>query len=156
MSREYRHIVRILGADIDGSKRILNGLTRIRGVGKSLANAIVKVGGLKPETLIGNLTELEVEKIEKIITDPSGHGIPAFILNRQKELESGRDAHLIGPDLELKIKTDIDFMRSIKSWKGVRHSLGLKVRGQRTKTTGRTGRSVGVKKKMIIAASRER
>jgi small subunit ribosomal protein S13 len=47
-------------------------------------------------------------------------------------------------------------MKNIKSWKGVRHSLGLKVRGQRTKCTGRTGRSVGVKKKLLIAAARKK
>lgn len=154
MSKEYRHIVRIIGTDLDGSKHILNGLTSIKGVGKSLASAIVHVGGLKPETRIGNLTDPDIKKIEKIIEDPSGHGIPDFMLNRRKELESGSDTHLVGPDLELRIKTDVDSMRAVKSWKGVRHSLGLKVRGQRTKTTGRTGRSVGVKKKMLIAASR--
>ncbi len=154
MSKEYRHIVRIMGTDVNGSKHILNGLTGIKGVGKSLASAIVRVGGLEPEALVGNLTEPDVEKIEKIIGDLGGHGIPDFMLNRRKELESGSDTHLVGPDLELRIKTDVDSMRAVKSWKGVRHSLGLKVRGQRTKTTGRTGRSVGVKKKMIIAASR--
>jgi small subunit ribosomal protein S13 len=156
MSREYRHIVRIMGKDIDGSKSILNGLTNIRGVGKCLANAIVRSGNFRPDALIGNITDTEVEKIEKIIEDPSGNSIPLFMLNKQKDLESGRDLHLVGPDLELGIKNDIDFMRSIKSWKGIRHSLGLKVRGQRTKSTGRKGRSVGVKKKTLIAQARKK
>lgn len=156
MSREYRHIVRIMGKDIDGSKNLLNGLTNIRGIGKSLANAIVKSGNFRGDAIIGDLTDTEVEKIEKIIKGPSSHGIPSFILNRNKDLESGRDQHLVGPDLELCIKNDISFMRSIKSWKGVRHSLGLKVRGQRTKSTGRKGRSVGVKKKMLIAQARKK
>jgi small subunit ribosomal protein S13 len=61
---------------------------------------------------------------------------------------------LIGPDLALRTKADIDFVREIRTWKGVRHSLGLKVRGQRTKSTGRKGRAVGVKKKAAIEAAR--
>jgi small subunit ribosomal protein S13 len=61
---------------------------------------------------------------------------------------------LIGPDLTLRTKADIDFVKEIRTWKGVRHSLGLKVRGQRTKSTGRKGRAVGVKKKAAIEAAR--
>ena len=146
--------MRIMGSDVDGAKHILNGLTSIKGIGKSLANAIIRIGELKPETRAGYLTESDVEKLEKTITDLGGSGIPTFILNRQKDIESGRDLHLVGPDLDLKIKNDIDFMRELKSWKGVRHSYGLKVRGQRTKSTGRKGKAVGVKKRLLIAAAR--
>jgi small subunit ribosomal protein S13 len=56
--------------------------------------------------------------------------------------------------LTLSTKTDIDFMTDIRTWKGVRHSLGLKVRGQRTRTTGRKGRAVGVAKKIVMEAAR--
>ncbi|MCW4033489.1 MAG: 30S ribosomal protein S13 [Candidatus Bathyarchaeota archaeon] len=154
MSKEYRHIVRIMGKDIDGTKYILNGLTNIKGIGKSLANAIIRTGEIRPNARVGYLTESEVEKLEKVIGELGGSGVPAFILNRQKDLDSGRDMHLVGPDLELKIKTDIDFMRELKTWKGVRHSFGLKVRGQRTKSTGRKGKAVGVKKKTLIASAR--
>jgi small subunit ribosomal protein S13 len=61
---------------------------------------------------------------------------------------------LIGPDATLGVKGDIDFMTDIRTWKGIRHSLGLKVRGQRTRTTGRKGRAVGVAKKVIMEAAR--
>jgi small subunit ribosomal protein S13 len=61
---------------------------------------------------------------------------------------------LIGADLALSVKTDVDFMTDIRTWKGIRHSLGLKVRGQRTRTTGRKGRAVGVAKKVIMEAAR--
>jgi len=67
-------------------------------------------------------------------------------MNRRKDRTTGEDFHLIGPDLALQKKEDITFMQNIRTWKGIRHSLGLKVRGQRTKTTGRTGRSVGVRR----------
>jgi small subunit ribosomal protein S13 len=154
MSREFRHIVRISGTDIDGSKKLVYGITKIRGLGISLAGAIVKAADLKPEMRIGNLTESDVQKIEDLIVDPIKYGIPPRLVNRRKDLSSGRDLHLIGPDLTLATKTDIDFMKDIKSWRGIRHSLGLKVRGQRTKTTGRKGKAVGVKKKLAIAAAR--
>jgi small subunit ribosomal protein S13 len=45
---------------------------------------------------------------------------------------------------------DIDQAKEIKSWRGYRHAYGLKVRGQRTKTTGRAGKALGVKKKAIM------
>jgi len=154
MSREFRHIVRIAGADIDGSKKLVYGITKIRGLGVSLASAIAKAADLKSETRIGNLTESDVQKIEDVITDPLKYGIPPRQVNRRKDLPSGRDMHLTGADLTLSMKTDIDFMKDIRSWRGLRHSYGLKVRGQRTRTTGRKGKAVGVKKKLAIAAAR--
>jgi len=133
---------------------LIYGLTKIRGVGVSLANAIAKAADLKAEMRVGNLTEAEVEKIEDVIADPTKYGIPPRLLNRRKDLESGRDLHLVGPDLALRVRSDIDFMKDIRTWKGIRHSLGLKVRGQRTRTTGRMGKAVGVRKKLLIAAAR--
>ena len=53
---------------------------------------------------------------------------------------------------ELKIKEDIQREMKIKSWRGVRHSLGLKVRGQRTRTTGRKGGPVGVARRAVAEA----
>jgi len=156
MSKEFRHIVRIRGTDLDGSKKLVYGLTKIKGVGVSLADAIVRVGGFRRDARLGSLTDTEIAKVDDVLSDPAKYSIPPRLLNRRKDAESGRDLHLVTADLTLKTKTDIDFMKNIRTWKGVRHSLGLKVRGQRTKTTGRSGKAVGVKKKLIIAAARER
>ena len=142
------------GTDIDGTKKIVYGLTKIRGVGPSFAAAIVRVAELRPELRMGELSEAEVQKVENVMRDPAKYGLPSRLFDRRKDLESGRDLHLIGPDLSLSLKNDIDFMRDIRSWKGTRHSLGLKVRGQRTRTTGRKGRAVGVAKKVIMEAAR--
>jgi small subunit ribosomal protein S13 len=144
----------VAGTDIDGTKRIVYGLTKIRGVGPSFAAAIVRVAELRPELRMGELSEAEVQKVENVMRDPAKYGLPSRLFDRRKDLESGRDLHLIGPDLSLSLKNDIDFMRDIRSWKGTRHSLGLKVRGQRTRTTGRKGRAVGVAKKVIMEAAR--
>ena len=154
MSREFRHIVRVAGTDIDGSKKVIYGITRIRGIGPSFAVAVVKAAELKPEMRVGSLTEEEVDRLEDVVADPAKYSLPPRLFNRRKDLESGRDGHLIGPDLALRTKADIDFMKEIRTWKGTRHSLGLKVRGQRTKTSGRKGRAVGVKKKEAMAAAR--
>lgn len=155
MAKPYRHIVRIAGTDLEGSHKLEHGLTRVKGVGMNLAKAIVKVTNLDPDTMIGNLTEGDVQRIESALREVENSGVPKWLLNRRRELETGKDLHLIGSDLMLRVKSDVDFMRKIRSWKGVRHSLGLKVRGQRTKTTGRTGRSVGVRKKSIRRVGQE-
>lgn len=152
--REFRYIVRVSGTDIDGSKKLVFGLTKIRGVGVSLAGAIARAADLKEDMRVGYLTEEDVDKVEDIISEPSKYNIPPRLFNRRKDLDTGRDVHLVGADLALRIKTDIDYMKDIKSWKGVRHTFGLKVRGQRTRTTARFGKAVGVKKKAVIAAAR--
>jgi small subunit ribosomal protein S13 len=77
------------------------------------------------------------------------------MLNRQKDIDTGENKHLIGADLTLQIKTDIDGMKNQKSWRGFRHAYGLRVRGQHTRTTGRKGKAVGVKKKELLKARRE-
>jgi small subunit ribosomal protein S13 len=154
MSREFRHILRVSGTDIDGTKRLVYGLTRIRGVGPSFAAAVVRASELRPEMRMGDLSEGDVQKLEDVMREPAKYGLPSRVFNRRKGFESGRDSHQIGADLALSMKTDIDFMKDIRNWKGVRHTLGLKVRGQRTRTTGRQGRAVGVAKKVVIEAAR--
>jgi small subunit ribosomal protein S13 len=98
---------------------------------------------------MGFLSVAEVEKIEDVIKNPTSYGVPKWLLNRRKDMETGKDLHLLGTDLIVQTKDDIDQMKKIRSWKGFRHSYGLKVRGQRTKTTGRAGKAMGVKKKQV-------
>jgi len=146
-SEEYRYIVRVAGTDLDGSKKFLYALTDIKGVGIRLADAILRVAGLDPNIRLGYVSDQDVKKVEEILADPAKFGIPGWMLNRQKDVSTGRDRHLIGSDLTLTIKSDIDTLRRTKSYRGIRHALGLKVRGQRTKTTGRKGQTVGVRRK---------
>lgn len=149
MSQEYRHILRILGTDVQGTLKTLHALTQIKGISFSLANAVLKKAEVNPDLRVGYLTETEIDKIEDIIREPAKYGLPSWLFNRRKEMETGKDVHLIGADLVLRTKIDIDKEKEIKSWRGYRHSYGLKVRGQRTKTTGRAGKALGVKKKAI-------
>jgi small subunit ribosomal protein S13 len=155
MSEGFRHIVRISGTAIDGSNKMTYGLAHIKGVGINFAKAIAKAAQLDENMRIGNISDDDIQKVESLLENPETGGIPGFLFNRRKDLDSGEDKHMHGSDLTLRQKMDIDFQRSVKSWIGVRHSFGLKVRGQRTRTCGRKGKAVGVKKKAIMAAVKE-
>jgi len=144
LEREFKHIIRVAGTDIDGTLKVPYALTRIKGVGIRLGWAITRLLSLDPDMRAGFLTEEEIRKIEEVLKDPVAHGIKPWMVNRQKDPETGRHLHFIGADLELRMKMDIELMKKIKCWKGIRHALGLKVRGQKTRTTGRRGMTVGV------------
>ncbi|MFH0936484.1 MAG: 30S ribosomal protein S13 [Candidatus Woesearchaeota archaeon] len=82
--------------------------------------------------------------MEEIVKDQKS--IPSWLKNRRKDYETGQDEHITGTDLKFKKDTDIKRMRKIKTYRGMRHSYGLPVRGQRTKGHFRHGATVGVKK----------
>ncbi len=151
MPEEFRHIVRIAGADLDGTLMVVYALAGIKGIGTRLANVIVEKAGIDPATRLGLLPDLKVRKIEEIIENPLKNGVSSWLLNRPKDGETGKDRHLIGPDLDLQIKSDLDQMKKIKSWRGYRHSYGLRVRGQKTRTTGRKKKALGIKKRQAGA-----
>jgi small subunit ribosomal protein S13 len=138
-----------MGTDMQGTLKTVYALTKIKGISLSLSNAILKKAGVNPDVRVGFLTETEINKIEDIIKEPTKYNLPNWLFNRRKDAETGKDIHLTSADLMLKTKTDIDQEKAIRSWRGYRHAYGLKVRGQRTKTTGRAGKSLGVKKKTI-------
>jgi len=143
----FKYVVRILETDVSGELPLLYGLAEVKGVGYNLAHAICRVLNLDPYMKTGFLTDSEVESIEKAVKDPASLGIPMWMYNRRKDLTTGVDVHLYGAQLIYYVKEDIEREKRIKSLRGIRHALGLKVRGQRTRTTGRTGITVGVKRK---------
>jgi small subunit ribosomal protein S13 len=143
---EYKHITRVAGKDIDGSKKIVVALSEIRGIGYNLAQVILQSLNISPNLRIGFLTDKEITEIETAIRNPSRTGIPSWYLNRQKDTDSGGNNHFITSDLDFAISSDIEREKSVMSWRGYRHMFGLKVRGQCTRTTGRRGGAVGVKK----------
>jgi small subunit ribosomal protein S13 len=138
-----------MGTDMQGTLKTIYALTKIKGISLSLSNAILKKAEVNPDLRVGFLTETEINKIEEIIKDPTKHSMPNWLFNKRKNAETGKDIHLISADLVLRTKMDIDEAKEIRSWRGYRHAYGLKVRGQHTKTTGRAGKALGVKKKSI-------
>jgi small subunit ribosomal protein S13 len=150
MSQEFRHILRITGTDMQGTLKTIYALTAIKGISLSLSNAILKKAGVNPDVRVGFLPETDIAKIEEIIENPTKYNLPTWLFNRRKDAETGKDTHLISAELVLRTKTDIDHAKEIRCWRGYRHAYGLKVRGQRTKTTGRAGKALGVKKKTLM------
>ena len=139
----FRLLIRMIGTSIDGQKLVEYGLAQIKGVGIRLSQAIVRLAGIDARRRMGELTEAECDKLEKMIKNPIESGVPSWMVNRQKDIRTGGDRHISGTDLDLVLKVDIDRMKRTRSWKGMRHQLGLKVRGQRTRCTGRKGLTVG-------------
>lgn len=138
-------LVRVSGYDIPGSKKIYSGLTRIKGVGWSMANATCIKLGIPRDKRASELSKEDIEKIEKFLKNPE---INNFLKNRQKDVESGETKHYIGTDLDIKKDFDIRGMKKIRSYKGARHAAGLPVRGQRTRSHFRKkGQAVRVRGK---------
>ena len=122
------------------------GLTQIRGVGYMFANTILNLLKINPDQRIGYLSSEQVKSIESVIKNPSASNFPSWFLNRRKDVETGEDKHLITSDIAFTVRNDVEREKTSGSWRGIRHMFGLKVRGQRTRCTGRKGGAVGVAK----------
>ena len=108
-------MARIAGVDIPREKRVEISLTYIYGIGRTLSNKILKKVNINPDTRVKDLTDEQVNDIRKEITNYTVEG-----------------------DLRREIALDIKRLREIGCYRGLRHSRGLPVRGQRTKTNART------------------
>jgi len=153
-SQEFRHLVRMGGRDLDGSKKLVAALSDIKGVGDNFSSAIVKRLEIDPNARLGTLSEEQLRGIEKALQDVSASSLPKWYYNRRNDPESGETRQLLHSDLDFAVKNDIEDEKNVQSWRGIRHSLGLKVRGQRTRTTGRKGATVGVRKAALQAAAK--
>lgn len=109
-------MARIAGVDLPKNERVEIGLTRIFGIGRTLSNKILKETGIDVNTRVKDLRDDEIIKIRSIID---------------------RDYKVEG-ELRKDVAMHIKRLRDIGAYRGIRHRLGLPVRGQRTKTNGRT------------------
>jgi small subunit ribosomal protein S13 len=143
---EYKHILRIVGKDIQGSKKLIVALSEVKGIGYNLAQVLLQSLKISPNIRLGFLTDRELGDIEAALRDLARVGMPDWYLNRRKDMETGSNRHLLTSELDFTISNDIEREKSVMSWRGYRHMFGLRVRGQCTRTTGRKGGAVGVKK----------
>ena len=125
-------VVRIAGIELPKNKRIVIALTYVKGIGRNLSKKILSLAKIDADKRTEKLTDEEIKRI-------------------RSEVESGR-YHLEG-ELRQKQATDIRLLREIRCYRGVRHMLGLPVRGQQTRTNCRTrkGKSLpvgGLKQKL--------
>ena len=143
---EIKYFVRVRDTDLDGTKMALIALTGIKGVGRHAATIIANHAQVDKHAILGKMSDEEVERIRTAV-DQYAESVPSWMLNRPIDLLSGKPRHLLGSEVELTLEEDINTMRKVRSYRGIRHETGQKVRGQRTKSTGRTGTTVGVKRK---------
>ena len=150
-----RGIVRIAGRDAKGNIPLKRALLNVRGIGHTLAKMssiiLEKELNFKPTMKVGDLSDEDIEKVDKILFALQQYGIPKYVLNRRGDFESGKDIHVIMNDLAFTSTQDIDREKKLYTWRGYRHAYGQKVRGQRTRNTGRKGMALGVMRKAIIA-----
>ena len=145
---EIKHLVRIANADLDGHQSVQYALTGLNGIGIRTSRILADSAGVDPTSIIGSLGDAEVEKLKQAIENFEGT-VPAWMLNRRKDLLTGEDKHILGVDLRLSVTEDINIMKKTRSYSGIRHERGLRVRGQRTRSTGRSGATVGVSRKRV-------
>ena len=143
---DFRYIVRLVNTDLDGNKDLVIALTGIKGVGLRTAEVIARMADVPRDVKIGDLPDEKTQKLEKLVQEYSEKA-PHWMVNRQNDWSSGADLHLVGIDVELSKRDDVNLMRMIRCYKGVRHETGQKVRGQRTRANGRSGLTLGVMKR---------
>merc|ERR1712138_5050 len=137
---EFQHILRVYNTNIDGRHKVPFAITAIRGIGRRFANIICKKAEIDPNKRAGELGPDEIEKIVTIINRPLQF-IPPWMVNRTKDIKDGKTTHVCANNLDSKLRDSLERLWKIKAhW-------GLRVRGQKTCTTGRKGRTVGVARK---------
>jgi small subunit ribosomal protein S13 len=117
-------MARIVGVDLPKNKRGVIGLTYIYGVGNSSAKMILKKAEISEDTLVKDWNDEQLSKIRSII-------------NEQLKVEG---------ELRSQVQLSIKRLMDIGCYRGVRHRVGLPVRGQKTKNNARTRKG---KKKTI-------
>ncbi len=146
-NEDFQYIVRIANRDLDGERTVQLALADLKGIGNRLSEMIIKKLDLPKSKKIGELSEKDLDKLREYIDTKQYDGIPVWAYNHRDEMVTGEDLNLVTNDHDLQINDDINAMKKVKSYKGVRHEKGKKVRGQRTRSNGRRGLTVGVQRK---------
>ena len=143
---DFAYILRMADSDVDGLRPIAIGLTSIKGVGMRTSQQICRLAGINGKTLGGHLSEEEQDSLRSAIDDYATT-VPWWLVNRQRDLGTNEDAHIVAMEVKMTREDDISRMAGIKAYRGMRHRSGHKVRGQRLRSNGRKGSSLGVEKK---------
>lgn len=140
---DIRYFVRIGKTDLDGTKSAERALSEMNGIGRRTARIICQSVGIDRTTTFGRLDD---EEIDAVVEQVEGYAddVPEWLTNHRRSYFTGETTHETGNNLEMTVRQDINRMKMVDSYKGVRHKRGQKVRGQRTKSTGRTEGTIGV------------
>ena len=143
---DFKYIVRLSNTDVDGEKKVVYGLSSIKGVGVHMASFIINETDIDRNMRIGDLKDAQIEKLQEAINNIIENA-PGWMLNHRKDYETGEDIHLVGSDIDMRLRDEINIMKKIRSYRGIRHERGLPARGQRTRANNRKGLTLGVSKK---------
>ena len=145
---ELKQLVRIADTDVNGNMPVYMALVKIKGISFMFSNMVCSATSIDKNRKVGSLSDDEIKKIESVISDPLKFNVPEWMLNRRKDIETGQSKHIVTGNLKFIQENDVRMMKKIRSYKGVRHSSGLPVRGQKTRSNFRKNKgkvSLGVK-----------
>lgn len=145
-SEDFKYIVRLADTDIDGEKTVIYGLTSIKGIGMHMSSFIADMTKIDKKMKMGDLSDGQIEQIRQALLEITERA-PRWMFNHRKDPETGEDLHFIGSQIEMNLRDEINIMKKIRCYRGIRHELGLRVRGQRTRANNRRGLSLGVSRK---------
>lgn len=124
--------MRIAGVNIPDEKRVDIALTYIYGIGRSNVAGVLEKAEIDATKRANTLTEDEIKRVTRVL-----------------------DAYKIEGDLKADIAANIRRLKEIGSYRGLRHTRGLPVHGQRTRSNARTKRgkraTIGAIKKEVMA-----
>ncbi len=147
-TEDIRYFVRIEQTDLDGTKSVERALSEMQGVGRRTARYIADEVGIDRRTLLGKLDDDTIDEIVELVTE-FDEKAPPWMTNRARDYFTGETEHKIGNDLGIQRERDINRLKQIRAYRGLRHQRGQKVRGQRTRSTGRTEGTVAVNVEQI-------
>ncbi|PSP37427.1 30S ribosomal protein S13 [Halobacteriales archaeon QH_7_65_31] len=140
---DIQYFVRIGQTDLDGTKSVERSLMELNGIGQRTARIVADKADVDRGSVFGSLDEDVIDRVVETVESLADE-IPEWMVNHQDHYFTGESTHEFGNDLEMTRRRDINRMKMIDSYRGVRHKRGQKVRGQRTKSTGRTEGTIGV------------
>lgn len=143
---DFNYIIRLADSDVDGLTPIGMALKSVKGVGIRTALAICDNAGVDKTKLAGHLSDAEQDSIREAI-EAHPTAVPLWMLNRQRDIETGDELHLFSMDVQMTQEDDIARLRATKAYRGLRHAARKRVRGQRTRSNGRSGLTLGVQRK---------
>jgi len=142
---DFKYIVRVANTDLDGKYQVIPAIAMVRGLGIRTAAIVAARANVNAYQKIGNLSDEDIARLQEAV-EGLAETVPAWMLNRRKDIDTGDDNHIIGSDVEIKLRDDLNRLKKIRTYRGVRHETGQKVRGQRSRSNGRTGLTLGVQK----------
>jgi len=141
---DLQYFVRIGGADLDGTKTVERSLSELDGIGtRTAARLVAEKADVDRNATFGLLDEDDLDAVVDIAENLEDH-VPSWMTNRQNDFYPERRRTSSSAPTSARSRHDINRMKIIESYKGVRHKRGQKVRGQRTKSTGRSEGTIGV------------